>query len=322
MPRKPLIVFTTVHPWIKRVVAELQPPDIDVAFCDLADDAASTALLPDADFLVCVALPTDRARLLRRCRLVMYNGVGYDPVDRATLHAMGIPLAITPAMTPEGVAEHTLMLILALYKQLGPVRDSLARGEWEMFGWRQGSHNLVDKTLGIVGLGRIGKRVAHLAHAFGCRIIYNDIVDMPAELEARYALERVSFDALLARSDIVTAHVPLTPLTRNMFSADALARLQRHAIFINTSRGGTYDLDALTVVLEAGRLAGAGLDVYDQEPLPADHPIRRQPRAICTPHIASGTVERQYAINRAQFANCRRVLDGLPPAHEIPFDGA
>lgn len=299
------------------MVAEVQPDEFDVEFLDLTDADAVADVLPRTDFLICLSLTTDQCRMLERCKLVMHNGVGYDAIDIETLTDMGIPVAVTPVMTPEGVAEHALLLILALSKQLPAVQQSMKSGEWNMLGWREGSHNVSYKTLGIIGLGRIGKRIAHLAHAFGCRILYTDIVEAPAELVDAYGLERVERDELIAQADIITLHVPLTDETRSMFGASQFAAMKSDAIFINTSRGPTYDLEALVDSVESGHLLGAGIDVFDPEPPPGDHRVFSVMNIITTPHISSGTVERQYAINRAQFANAQRVLAGHQPNDQI-----
>ena len=314
---KPLVVWTTCHPWIQEVVAEVQPDEFDVEFLDLNDADAVAATLPRVDALICLSLTTEQCRMLDRCKLVMHNGVGYDAIDIETLTEMGIPVAVTPVMTPEGAAEHALMLILALSKQLPAVQQSMKSGEWNMLGWREGSHNLSYKTLGIIGVGRIGKRIAHLAHAFGCRILYTDIVEAPAELVQAYGLERVERDVLIAQADIITLHVPLTDQTRSMFGAEEFASMKPGAIFINTSRGPTYDLEALVDSVESGHLFGAGVDVFDPEPPPDDHRVFSVMNIITTPHISSGTVERQYAINRAQFANAQRVFAGREPNDRI-----
>lgn len=310
-------MWTTCHPWIQEVVAEVQPDEFDVEFLDLNDADAVAATLPRVDALICLSLTTEQCRMLDRCKLVMHNGVGYDAIDIETLTEMGIPVAVTPVMTPEGVAEHALMLILALSKQLPAVQQSMKSGEWNMLGWREGSHNLSYKTLGIIGVGRIGKRIAHLAHAFGCRILYTDIVEAPAELVQAYGLERVERDVLIAQADIITLHVPLTDQTRSMFGAEEFASMKPGAIFINTSRGPTYDLEALVDSVESGHLFGAGVDVFDPEPPPGDHRVFSVMNIITTPHISSGTVERQYAINRAQFANAQRVFAGREPNDRI-----
>ena len=310
-------MWTTCHPWIQEVVAEVQPDEFDVEFLDLNDADAVAATLPRVDALICLSLTTEQCRMLDRCKLVMHNGVGYDAIDIETLTEMGIPVAVPPVMTPEGVAEHALMLILALSKQLPAVQQSMKSGEWNMLGWREGSHNLSYKTLGIIGVGRIGKRIAHLAHAFGCRILYTDIVEAPAELVQAYGLERVERDVLIAQADIITLHVPLTDQTRSMFGAEEFASMKPGAIFINTSRGPTYDLEALVDSVESGHLFGAGVDVFDPEPPPGDHRVFSVMNIITTPHISSGTVERQYAINRAQFANAQRVFAGREPNDRI-----
>ena len=298
-------------------MAEVQPDEFDVEFLDLNDADAVAATLPRVDALICLSLTTEQCRMLDRCKLVMHNGVGYDAIDIETLTEMGIPVAVTPVMTPEGVAEHALMLILALSKQLPAVQQSMKSGEWNMLGWREGSHNLSYKTLGIIGVGRIGKRIAHLAHAFGCQILYTDIVEAPVELVQAYGLERVERDVLIAQADIITLHVPLTDQTRSMFGAEEFASMKPGAIFINTSRGPTYDLEALVDSVESGHLFGAGVDVFDPEPPPGDHRVFSVMNIITTPHISSGTVERQYAINRAQFANAQRVLAGREPNDRI-----
>lgn len=313
----PLVVFTTCHPWIQTVVHEIKPPEFDVVFLDLKDEERAAELLPKTDFLICTVLPDHQAKLMTNCKLVMHNGVGYDGIATDVLADMGIPVAVTPAMTPEGVGEHTFMLILSLFKQLPAVQQSMRSGGWNMFGWREGSHNVAYKTLGIVGLGRIGKRVAHLAHAFGCRVLYTDIVDIASEFEEQYELTRVSLDELLSTADIVTLHVPLTDLTRKMMGKAEFAKMKPGSTFINASRGQTYDIDALYDAVVSGHLFAAGIDVYDPEPPNPDHPILQLSNVICTPHIASGTVERQYAINRAQFGNCQRVLAGLRPDNLI-----
>ena len=317
MSHKPLVVFTTCHRWIQQIVSEVQPEEFDVLFLDLEDKTAVSHTLPHTDFLICLSLTTRQAKLLHKCKLVMHNGVGFDAIDTDTLRDMNIPVAITPAMTPEGVAEHTIMMILALSKQLPAVQKSMRSGQWNMFGWREGSHTVAGKTVGIVGLGRIGKQVAHLASALGCQILYNDIVTMPPELEETYQLKQVEFDQLITQADIVTLHVPLTDLTVGMFAAPEFSQMQAQSIFINTCRGKTMDLDALYDAVVSGHLFGAGLDVFDPEPPPPDHPILQLPNVICTPHIASGTVERQYAINRAQFENCTRMLAGKRPFNLI-----
>jgi lactate dehydrogenase-like 2-hydroxyacid dehydrogenase len=180
------------------------------------------------------------------------------------------------ALTPEGttipVAEHVFLLILSLYRNLLPAATALREGRWLQWSLRSRSFNLVGKRLGIVGLGRIGREVARRGRAFGCQIIYTDLARAPAEVEAELEATYASLDDLLAQADIVTLHVPLTEATRGLIGARELARMRPSAILINTARGGLVDEEALYRALVTGQIAGAGLDVFAQEPPPPDTP--------------------------------------------------
>ena len=313
----PLAVFALTHPWLQEMILKVAPATFEVKFLDSQDEAAVQTLLPQADVLMANYLPAEWVPLLKRCKLVQHQGVGYDGLDVAALAEAGIPVAITPEGTVIGVAEHTILLILALYKQLVQVRLDMAQGNFNNIDWRPQSHFFYQKRLGLVGLGRIGRRVAHLARAFEVEVLYYDLVRAPQSLEAALGVTFVPFDQLLAQVDIVSAHTPLTPETHHLFDASAFARMKPDAIFINTSRGETYDMDALTEALRSGQIAGAGLDVFNPEPPPPDHPILQLPTVICTPHVATGTVEAHIYKAQAQFENFQRVLAGQAPHNQV-----
>jgi phosphoglycerate dehydrogenase-like enzyme len=301
------------------VIREAAPPAFDVRFLDApTDDPRTHDLLAAADFLVTVKLPGAWVPHLRRCRLVQLQGVGADGVDRPALDRAGIPLAMTPDGTVVGVAEHTLLLILAVSKRLTAVHESIRRGEFDPVGWRPQCHFFRGKTLGVVGFGRIGRRVAHLAAAFEAEVFYSDVVPAPADVETRLGVRRLPFEKLLARADVVSVHTPLTAETRGLFGPAEFARMRRGAIFVNTGRGETYSMDALADAVRSGHLGGAGLDVFDPEPPPPDHPLLHLPNVICTPHMATGTVEAHREKAAAQFANFRRVWHGEPPTDLVP----
>lgn len=267
-----LIVYNTSwnrHGWVRGVTLQEAPPEFDVEFCVNTDTDALHRLLPRADFVVTTLLTEDWLPYLVRCKLVQHQGVGYDGVDAVGLARAGIPLAVTTAGTIIGVAEHTLLLMLALYKQIVPVHESLRRGEYDQMGWRVNSHFLFGKTVGIVGFGRIGRRVARLARAFDVKLIYHDAIRAPEQVEQELGASLVSLDTLIGASDIITVHVPALPETRGLFSAEQFARMKQGALFINTSRGETYNMDALCHALQSGHLGGAGLDVFNPEPPPA-----------------------------------------------------
>jgi phosphoglycerate dehydrogenase-like enzyme len=311
-------LFETQNAWVKSVVESLAPPEISVEFFHQHEDNLP-AKLARADFMVTIRVKSDWVPHMTRCKLVQQLGVGYDSVDRRALHAAGIPLATTPQGTPQAVAEHVFMMMLALYRQTVPIQASMRAGEFKQFGWREHSHFLFGKTLGIIGLGRIGKRVARLAHAFDLEIIYNDLIAAPDDIAHRYDLTRVSFDDLLQSADIVTIHTPLTDLTRGFIGMAQFRQMKADALFINTSRGGTYDMDALATVLADGHLRGAGLDVWSPEPPPPHHPIFQFDRVIATPHMASGGVETHHLKAQSPFENMQRVLKGIAPINVIPY---
>jgi D-3-phosphoglycerate dehydrogenase / 2-oxoglutarate reductase len=317
MPDRPLAVFAVTHPWLQAVLREQAPTDIQVRFLDTKDEAEVQSVLPLADALMSLRVKAEWVPLLSRCRLVMLPGVGYDGVDVPALARAGIPVALTPEGTTVGVAEHTLLLILALSKQLVQVHESMRRGEFDEIRWRAGSHFLYGRILGIVGFGRIGRRVASLAHAFEARILYSDVERASADVEQRLGVSHVPFDTLLEQADIVSVHTPLTPDTRGLFGAAQFARMKAGALFINTSRGDTYDMDALYASLRDGHLGGAGLDVFNPEPPPPDHPILQLSHVIATPHMATGTVEAHIEKAQAQYENIRRVLRGEPPRNQV-----
>jgi phosphoglycerate dehydrogenase-like enzyme len=315
---RPVAVFNFAHRWMQEMILQMAPPEFDVRFpTDANDPRQLQELLPRADFFVTLDLPAAWMPWLRRCKLVQHQGVGYDGIDLPALAAAGIPLAVTPEGTVLGVAEHTILFILALYKRLPAVHESLRRGEFDRIGWRPQCHFFAGKTLGVVGFGRIGQRVAHLARAFDVPVIYADVRRATAAVEAGLGARFLPFDRLLAEADIVSVHTPLTPETRGLFGAAEFARMKPGALFLNTARGGTYDMDALHEALTSGHLGGAGLDVFNPQPPPADHPILKLPNVILTPHMATGTVEAHLEKAQAQFANFQRVLRGEAPVNLV-----
>ncbi len=314
---KPLAVFTMTNPWVQKVVLEVAPDSMDVAFVDIKEVEEAKAILAKATFINTVKMPFEWTPLLINCRHIQHNGVGYADLDVEGFKAMGISLGVSPAYTAVGVGEHTILMILALSRNLIPLNDDMHRGHFNMFGRRESTYTFHGKTLGIVGLGRIGREVARLANAFGVNILYNDIVAAPEALEKELSLTQVSFDELLAASDIVTIHTPLTELTDNIFNASAFTKMKANSLFINASRGKTYDIDALYDSLKSGHIRAAALDVFNPEPPNFDHPIMALENVLLTPHLASGTVERHYAIAKQQFDNFEAVLNGKPLENQV-----
>ncbi len=216
-------------------------------------------------------------------RIIARHGVGVDDVDIAEAQRRGIVVTRAPGSNTQAVAEHTLALLLALTKDLPLLSAQVAAGAWRGAGTKV--RDVAGLRLGLVGCGAIGQAVARLAAAFGISVAAYD----PAESDSPDVARLPTLQALLARSDVLSLHLPLLPATRHLIGTAELAALPPGAIVLNTARGGLIDEAALHDAIKAGHLAGAGLDVFEDEPPPKDHPLRRHPRVICTPHVAGVT---------------------------------
>jgi D-3-phosphoglycerate dehydrogenase len=231
-------------------------------------------------------LQLNRARLerLRGCRAVVRYGVGLDNVDVGAAAELGIGVGRVPVYGHEEISNHAITLLLALYRRLLAF-DRSVRAGGEGVPAPESVTRLSTCTLGLVGLGRIGQAVARKAQVFDLRVIGVDPQTSKAAARS-LGVELVTLDALLERTDFVSLHVPLTPQTRHMIDERALRRMRPGAMLINIGRGGLVDEDALVRALREGRLGGAGLDVTEIEPLPAESPLLDAPNVILTPHVA------------------------------------
>ena len=253
-------------------------------------------------------------------RVIGRHGVGYDQVDVPAATARGIQVIYTPGANTQSVVEHVFAMLIALSKQFPAQTQALAEGRYNDRTKLVG-RDIAGKTLGIVGLGRIGKRVAATAvFGFGMRVLYSDILDFPAEVlhQAGNAIS-TSFDDLLAQSDYVTMHVPLDASTRRMIDQEALSRIKSGAILLNTCRGPVCDETAVAEALESGHLFGYGADVYDVEPPPADHPLigRTDLNVLLTPHSAAQTVESLTRMANEVADDVVGVLQGQAPLNPV-----
>ena len=322
MPRPESKVLYNTHApaALYGIIREAAPAWCEVLTLATTEPAELAAALAEADAII-AADPLRRAHIdaAPRLRFVQHQGVGYhDRVDLEALRARGIPFAITPEGTTEGVAEHVVLLMLAVAKHL-PVLDSeLRSGHFLERALRPVSFELLGKTVGFVGMGKIGQAAARRLRPFGVTLLYCDPEPLPAAAEAALGISRLGFEALLAASDFISLNLPGTAATRHLIDAAAFARMKRGAILINAARGSLVDEAALADALRSGRLAGAGLDVYETEPLPAGHPLLALPNTVLTPHVACGTLDAFRAKMAAIFANIRRLHDGEPLENQVP----
>ncbi|MDA3949178.1 MAG: phosphoglycerate dehydrogenase [Spirochaeta sp.] len=248
-----------------------------------------------------------------RLRVVSKYGIGVDKIDVAAAARLGIPVCYTPGVNHTTVAEHTFALLLALQKNLVAEVNSTRSGRWE----RLTGHEIHGSTIGIVGLGRIGREVALRARAFGLSVIAVDTY-WPEEFAAKHQIERCDeIDALLRRAEIVSLHTNLTDDTRELINTARLALMKRGAILLNCARGELVDTDAVVAALHEGHLAGYGTDVLDVEPPPADHPLLAAPRCIVTPHIASRTYESVVRQATKAVQNLILAMEGKEPLAKV-----
>lgn len=289
------------------------------------DDAERIAKLADADAAIVASTRFTRPLIEagRKLAFVHHQGVGYhDTIDTAALAERRIPLAITPGGTTIGVAEHTLMLILAMLRRLPFADAELRQGRFHVNALRPVSRELRGRTVGLLGMGRIGRAVAERLKPFGVTLIYFDPVALPAEVEAALALERRGFDAVLADADILSLHLPLTLKTRRIIGAATLARMKPGAYLVNTARGGLVDEAALVAALQGGRVAGAALDVFEPEPPAAGHPLYAMPNVVLTPHISAGTRDAFMEKQGFIFDNLARFWRGEPVENLVDLSPA
>lgn len=255
-----------------------------------------------------------RAGLLARCPdllLVSSSGAGYDTVDVAACTAAGVAVVNQAGGNAISVAEHTLGLMLGVSRRMlegdRRMRREVGYAREDVMG-----HEIHGKTVGLVGVGHIGTRVAALARAFGMEVIATDPLLSPEEI-ARRGARPVSFQELLAQSDFVSLHCPRDASTLKMMNADAFARMKKGAIFITTARGGIHDEAALVQALRSGHLAGAGIDVWDQEPPPLDHPLLAMDNVFATFHVAGVTHECRSNVAAISAEQIAGVLRGERP---------
>ena len=248
-----------------------------------------------------------------RLQVIGRAGVGVDNVDLDAATRAGITIVNAPTGNTIAAAEHTLALLLALARRIAPADASVRRGEWKRAQFQ--GVELRGRTLGIVGLGKIGMAIADRARAFEMTILGVDPY-VTSEQAAIHGVELVDLDRLLARSDAVTVHVPLTRATRGLIGAAAIAKLKRGAFVLNVARGGIVDEAAVAEALRSGHLGGAGIDVFDAEP-PAGSPLLDAPNTVLTPHLGASTAEAQVAVAEEVADQVLDVLAGRSARYAV-----
>ena len=274
--------------------------------------------ITDAEGAYITAFEPVNKELLARApnlKVISNYGVGVDNVDLAACTAHGVPVGNTPGVVTEATADMTFALMLTLSRRILECNQFVREGKWDTWSpYLMISNDVHGKTLGIVGMGRIGQAIAKRGVGFGMDILYHTRTPRP-EAEKAYGARRVDLNTLLAESDIVVTIVPLTPDTKHLINDQAFAQMKQSAILINTARGGVVDPQALYRALSSGKIKGAAVDVTEPEPIAKDDPLLALDNFLVAPHVATGTWETREMMTDLAVRNLRKGLKGEPLVH-------
>ena len=315
----PRIVFVTDFPDAVAVAREMAPSGFEMVIA-VGRSAEYKEAMRDAEYLVGFVdglVDKELFKIAPKLKLIQLLSAGYDKADIAAAKAAGVPISNNGGANSVAVSEHALLLMLAVSRQLVRQHSSVAAGRWRGNSTPR-VHEVRGKTLGIVGLGTIGKKTARLANAFGMNVVYYDIARLTEDQEDALGVRFRLLRELLRTSDIVSPHTPLNDSTHHRIGADELALMKPSAILVNTSRGPVVDEVALHNALSKGQIAGAGLDVFEKEPPLPDNPLFKLDNVILTAHLAGPTFESNTNRVRNGFDNVQRVARGDAPLWVVP----
>jgi len=274
------------------------------------------ALVGDVDGYLCGDDAITRKVLEKarpKLKVLSKYGIGVDKIDVKSATEFGIPLLFTPGVNHKTVAEHAFLLLLSLERNLLYHTESTRGGGWK----RKAGHELFEKTLGIVGLGRIGKEVAIRARAFGMNVISMSR-SWDDAFAAQYGIKKAaSLDEIFAASDYLSLHTNLTPETRDLVCTANIAKMKSGVVIVNCARGEVVNTSDMVEALKSGQVGGYGTDVLDQEPPPADHPLLKLPHVVCTPHVASRTYESVVRQATCAVKNLILAMNGEKPIAQV-----
>lgn len=305
--------FTNIASELSDAIIKPAPTDWDVSVYPSslsADDKAEVTA--DTDFLIVFPsrIEDEAIKAAKNLRLIQLVGAGYDAMNTELCRELGVPIANNGGANAIDVAEHTVSMVLAMYRRLRELDPNVRSDQWRAIDTGLSTYTLEGKTLGIVGFGKIGQRVATLLGSWGVELIYSDAYPAKPEVEEALGVTRVELDELLRRSDVVTLHVPLLPSTKGFINSETLATMKPSALLVNTCRGPVVDEAALANALREGTIAGAALDVLEQEPPSPNNPLLKLDNVLFTPHTAGITFDTWERRGNFIFENLQRVWDG------------
>ena len=289
------------------ILREAVAGDFDLEVLDELSTDELQARIVDADYLLASGrqrIDDETLACAKQLKMIQRTGVGLDSLDLDAIRACGIPLYVNAGVNSTSVAEHAVFLMLAALRRAYFVNQQIRSGVWKKQATGLTTHEFCGKTVGIVGAGNIGRKVARRVAAFDARILYYDMYRMAPEDEAALSAEYCEMDELIERADIITLHCPASD-GGPLIGREQIARMKDGAILVNTARGSLIDMEALVEALGSGKLAGAGIDVFDIEPIPADHPLLACDNAVLSPHIGGVTREAFLAMMKGAVDNMR-----------------
>ena len=321
-----VVFLTGLRPRLIEEVLSYAPSHYQIVVVDRTiSEEEKIKQVSDADFLLCYGQdPSDKVlRSLKKCRLVQLLAAGYDRINLGILEELGIPCSNNGGANSWAVADHAVLLMLAVYKQLLASVISTRKDAWSLPITGENTFEMANKKIGILGLGNIGKQVAKRVQGFDATVIYHDIYRMNGDDEKKLNVSYVSLRELFKESDILTCHTPLTGSTKHIVNDQTLSMMKPSSVVINTSRGAVVDERALIRALNAGVVAAAGLDVFEREPVDKENPLLRMDNVIVTPHMAGTTWDTWARRAKFGFENIKRVNDGnLPESVVRNFDAS
>jgi D-3-phosphoglycerate dehydrogenase len=306
-PKMPRILLTNHYPdSALHVIRALLPAGFEVVELEKPGRTEILRLAPLADFLLVggrVNIDSEILNAAPNLKLIQRTGVGLDSLDLAAIRARGIPICVNSGINARSVAEHTILLILAVLRRINEIDASVNRREWRKHEFGITCHDLHGKTVGLIGLGAIGMHVAEMLQPFGVSLLCHKPSPLPQDTVARLGIRQVALEELLRQSDIISLLCPLNADTRGIINEDRVAMMKHGVVLINTARGPLIEEAALANGLASGKILGAGLDVFPVEPIPQHSSIPDLPNIILTPHMAGLTIETFEGMMRAALSN-------------------
>ena len=315
----PKILVSCPSAEVANIAREMAPKGFETVV--VHNDAEVAPNVPGIEYMITyphIPMKDEFYKAAPKLRLVQLLSAGYDNVDLEAARRAKVPLSNNGGANAISVSEHAIMLMLTVARKVVWQHGSVSGGRWRGNGPAPRMYELHNKTLGIVGFGTIGKKVARLAQPFGMHVQYFDIARLSESEAYRHNVKFRLLRELLRTSDIVSLHVPLNDSTRHLIGKEELDLMKPTSIIVNTSRGPVIDEKALIAHLSAGKIFGAGLDVFDQEPPPANNPLFGLDNVVLTAHFAGPTWDNHVARFRNAFDNVQRVARGEPALWVVP----